>query len=54
MYDDIEKQYLWVNNLVIFSLKSMFYNHNTGKKETEGDFKGWNNLTESKIKCFVF
>jgi hypothetical protein len=50
MYDDIEKQYLWINNLVIFSLKSMIYNHNTDKKETKGDFEGWNNLTESKIK----
>lgn len=50
MYDDDEEKYLWTNRLVIFSLKRMFYNHNTAKKQTEGDFKGWNNLTESKIK----
>jgi len=50
MYDDIEEKYLWINRLVIFSLKNMFLNHTTGKKQTEGDFKGWNTLIESKIK----
>ena len=50
MYDDIEEKYLWINRLIIFSLKNMFLNHDTGKKQTEGDFKGWNTLTESKIK----
>jgi phage/plasmid-associated DNA primase len=50
MYDDIEEKYLWINRLIIFSLKNMFLNHDTGKKQTEGDFKGWNTLIESKIK----